>query len=222
MSRWGDGEWNSVLGLRSEKAANCDGHRYFRSMGRQLAQALKDRPAYYVAMQPLAMRLMGDRLDRWLTDNSLDLVWHDASVFHDASSRGEIEHVFGALRAVGNLVIVGPEHLCRLNRFVTYREFVSVPGRDCFLTLDRIQDQVRQACARVGRPAAICVSAGMAANLIVHNLYPTIGQNSFLIDFGSLWDPYCGVCSRAYHVSLANRLAAPLMWDPSDGGYTAP
>jgi glycosyltransferase involved in cell wall biosynthesis len=202
ISRWGDGEWNALLRLLPEDATNCDGHRYFRLMADQLARALKDVPNYFVAIQPLTLRLMGNRVEQWLAENSLDLQWHDADVFHDASSRGEIEHVFAALRAAPNLILVGPDHLRRLDRYVAYREFVQVPERDCFLSLEAIQDRILEACACVGQPAVISISAGMPANLIIHNLYPKIGRQFFLIDFGSVWDPYCGVCSRSYHHKL--------------------
>jgi len=196
LSRWGEAEWNSVLRLRPEQAVNCDGHRFFRTMGGQLARALKDLPAYYVAMQPLALRLMGGRIEQWFAENSIDLPWHDADVFHEASKRGEIDKIFEALRETDNLIVVGPEHLRQLSRYVPYREFVLIPDRNCFLCLDEVQDRILRACVKVRKPAVISISAGMPANLMVHNLFPKIGQQSFLIDFGSLWDPYCGVHSR--------------------------
>jgi len=30
-------------------------------------------------------------------------------------------------------------------------------------------------------------------------LWPEMGEHSWLIDFGSLWDVYCGKRSRRYH-----------------------
>ncbi len=202
FSRWGDGEWNSVLGLRRESEANCDGHHYFRRMGDQLARALMDHPMYFVAMQPLAMRLRGGRIERWLSQKSVNLAWHEADVFHNKSERGEIGDVLEALRNAGDLIVVGPPHLRQLSRYVEYRGFIEAPRKDCFLALDEIQTRIALAVSRVRKPAVVSISAGMPANLIVHNLYQKIGNKAFLIDFGSLWDPYCGVSSRRYHRKL--------------------
>ncbi len=202
LSRWGDGEWNSLLGLCPEQEANADGHRYFPAMGRQLAEVLKDSPSYCVGMQRLSMRLMGDRIEEWLTQNGVGLCWHDADAFHKASNQGEIDRVFDAFRKAGNLIVVGPEHLRKLDQYVDYQQFVEVPARNCFLHIEDIQDRILKAYASAGKPAVISISAGMPANLFVHHLFPRIGHDAFLLDMGSVWDPYCGVCSRSGHHKL--------------------
>jgi hypothetical protein len=42
-----------------------------------------------------------------------------------------------------------------------------------------------------------CFSASMTTNVLIHRLYPLMGETSWLIDFGSLWDVYVGVKSRS-------------------------
>ena len=43
------------------------------------------------------------------------------------------------------------------------------------------------------------LSASMATNVIVDELYDVIGDKCFMIDFGSIWDPFVGKMSRSYH-----------------------
>jgi len=43
------------------------------------------------------------------------------------------------------------------------------------------------------------LSASMATNVIVDELYDVIGDRCTMIDFGSIWDPFVGVMSRSYH-----------------------
>ena len=47
-------------------------------------------------------------------------------------------------------------------------------------------------------------SASMATNVIVDELYPTIGQDCWMIDFGSIWEPYVGKFTRSYHHRYEN------------------
>ena len=93
----------------------------FSGDGRLACAALLDRPAYFVAMLPLAMRLMGGRIEQWLLQCSVNLAWRDADVFHNKSKRGEIDDVLEAIRGAGDLVVVGPPHLRQLSQYLPYR-----------------------------------------------------------------------------------------------------
>ena len=43
------------------------------------------------------------------------------------------------------------------------------------------------------------LSASMATNVIVDELYEQIGDKCWMIDFGSIWEPYIGRTTRSYH-----------------------
>jgi hypothetical protein len=86
FSRWGDGEWKSVLGQHKPGKHNCDGHRFFPPMGKELGQVLRSKPEYLLGLQSLALKLLRPEINKFLQQHGLqELTWYDADVFHDAS-----------------------------------------------------------------------------------------------------------------------------------------
>ena len=47
-----------------------------------------------------------------------------------------------------------------------------------------------------------CFSASIVGKILIDNLFPIIGDKAFMIDFGSLFDPYCGKLSRSNMVTV--------------------
>ena len=43
------------------------------------------------------------------------------------------------------------------------------------------------------------LSASMTSNVIIDELYDTIGDKCWMIDFGSIWDAFIGDKTRSYH-----------------------
>lgn len=196
FSRWGDGEWHSVFGRRD--GHNCDGHNYFPKMGEDLKTVLTGRPDYVLGLQGLARRLWPGKIETWLEKSALhDLDWIDADVFHNASREGKIAPLLDALRS-RPLVLVGPPHLSRLQTFLGYREFVTVPPKNSYLAWERLVNEVSQVACILPRNSVIGISAGMPGKLIADRLHRRNGKKHSIIDFGSLWDVYAGVRSRKY------------------------
>lgn len=210
FSKWGDGEWRSVLGVTT--GANCDGHQYFAQMGQELRavlQAFTQQPQYDLAMQPLSIQLFQQRIERFLADNQLQhLRWHDADLFHWAISHpGQYDSFRRFLDALRHrqLVVVGPPHLQEpLKELLSYREFVQVPLRDAYIYLNDIVKRILAAIARCTEPPLVSVSCGMPAEILIHRIWDRASLFS-MIDMGSVWDPYCGVKSRSYMRTLAVR-----------------
>lgn len=193
FSRWGDGEWRSVLGIGT--GANCDGHRYFATMGQELGAVLERRPKYLLGMQQLALKIYGGKISTWLTQHKLlGLQWQDADVFHKASIHGQLDQLLTALKR-RKLLLVGPAHLKKAK--LGHWRHVDVPPRDAYLVRDRILKDV-SALAENETSLVISLSAGMPAELLLDALYERFGDRHTLVDFGSLWDPLSGVKSRSY------------------------
>jgi len=195
FSRWGDGEWRAVLG--TVRGANCDGHAFFPEMGEELQAVLRSQPSYLMGMQPFATRLLGQRIEKWLASNKLTFNWINADVFHKAAGNGKLGRLIQALQE-RKVVIVGPDHLKRINKLVPYAQFVDVPPKNAFLARRKIVRETLAALDSIDEPAVVSVSASMPAEIILHELYAKAGQRHTLIDFGSLWDQYVGVKSRKY------------------------
>jgi hypothetical protein len=209
FARYGDGEWASVLGKRVKPDKNCDGHTFYPAMQqafRKVFAELRDQPDcydYWLGMQPMALRMWGLRIDKFLKRRGLhDRQWYDADVFHVASRDGELMPLIRALQDLP-VVVVGPNHLRTLDQVFGYNEFIPVPPRNCFLQLDGIIAGIRKALKQQRDDVvAVTISASMPAELIIHELYKDYGEQAFLIDLGSVFDPYVGVRSRKYHQGM--------------------
>ncbi|HUI92889.1 MAG TPA: hypothetical protein VLX68_11635 [Chitinivibrionales bacterium] len=197
FSRFGDGEWNAMLGRPGE---NCDGHAFFPELGRDLRDALVARPAYLCGMQYRAIRDMGTDIKRFLDSHKVTVAWQDADVFHYANNDGTLFPLVKQLRAM-KVAVVGPPHLSAMSDSVfPYDHFIEIPLKNCYLNRDDIERRIGSYYESSG-PAVIAFSASMTTNVLIHRLYPLMGKTSWLIDFGSLWDVYVGVKSRGGYAS---------------------
>lgn len=196
FARYGDGEWNAIVGTAGE---NCDGHSFFPELGSDLAEALRHPGRYVYGMQPFALKTMGRKIIDWCRRERIDVPWCDADVFHDANKEGRLLPLVSALRGVP-VILVGPDHLQVVpDRLFPCQSFLRIPARQCYLEKERILAEVSEALARATRPTVVALSASMLANVIVHELHPRFGDRHWLLDLGSLWDVYAGVRSRGVY-----------------------
>ncbi len=196
FSRWGDGEWRSVLGTTS--GVNCDGHRFFTEMGQDLCNVLTAKPDYLLGMQPLALRMFGAKIEAFLAKHGLQaLGWVNADVIHRGAIQGELAALLEIIDAVP-LVVVGPDHLKRAQGVLRYQAFVDVPPKNCYLAMERIIADTLNAVDALQAPGVISISASMPAEIIIDRLHRRLNGRHTLIDFGSVWDPLAGVRSRSY------------------------
>lgn len=209
FSRWGDGEWASVLGRVHGR--NVDGHRFLPELGFELAHVLKSRPSYILGMQDHALHAYGKRILSWIAEHHLDdLDWVGADVFARASAGGKLGPLIGAVRR-SRLLLVGPPRMATLKSFLHYDAFVPVPPRDCYLAVKEALNDTLAAVDHLGKPPVlIAISAGMPAKLLIHRLHKALMRKHQIVDFGSLWDPWTGVRSRRYMRGLDLRSNVPL------------
>lgn len=198
LSRWGDGEWYSVIGAKGQ---NSDRQVYHASLRDSLREVLSDRPDYYLGLRFPDQPRLRRQLCRWLKDNGLeDLQWYNAGlVWHDLVwYPGGVEKIFAALQNLP-VVYVGPEHLRSLDRWIPYRAWVEVPLVDAWSQIERIVLETIREGDKLERPFVVGVSAGIAAKPLIHRLRHVYQDQAFLVDFGSVFDPYCGRKTRRYH-----------------------
>jgi hypothetical protein len=192
FARFGDGEWSAILGVQG---ANCDGHEYFPRLGADLRAAIIENLDYFYSIQGRAIKYLGKGIRRFLADNNVKIIWHDSDVFHRCDNAGTLFPLVAQLRTM-KTVVIGPAHLRAMDKRVfEYAHFIEIPPKNCYLDKENISRSVADWYEKEG-PAVFCFSASMAANVIIHELFPVVGRNSWLIDFGSLWDCLVGVDSR--------------------------
>jgi len=191
FARYGNGEWDCILKLYHQTRSGSQ--RFTPDLRQALAASLKQPRGVFTAMQSVSfLTRVGilPKAEAWLADRAPDLQWHDGEVFTKASLQGQLYPLVEALRGQ-RVVVVGPPWLMKLP-FASV--FVAVKTHDCWADADAIEAQLRGL-----QNVVISFSAGPAAKVLIHRLQPVIGKHSWLIDFGSLWDPYCGKHSRTYH-----------------------
>jgi len=198
--RYGDGEWNAI---KRKKGTNCDKHEYFKPMGNRLKESLikhyKDDNIYY-GIQTLTDLTRRDDFKTFDERFMVDISWHNSDVFHSASEAGQLRPLVDQLKKM-HVCIVGPRHLRQLrDKGFMYTGFIEIPDKNCYLQMDKIKKNMLEYNRLISDNNVVyALSASMAAEIIIHDLFRVLGQKNWLIDFGSLWDIYAGKKSRRYH-----------------------
>ena len=194
--RLGDGEWSAIKQdrLRTSSRSQTLNHSSLKlGMIKVIKQAPRD-PRYILSLRPSSFRA---NIQGWLDNNAPRYIkWHDCRVLYQASKKGTLYPFIEALRNLDvPICVIGPERHAGLNGPVfPIAQHVLIPGRDCWAQRERI---VAEALKRKA-PACYILSAGPAAKVFAWSLFQRVGQHSWIIDCGSLWDVYLGKASRTY------------------------
>lgn len=204
FSRYGDGEWNAILG---KVGANCDGHEYFESLGKALRNVLISRPNYYLGLQSLAMRVIGLEITKFVTANNIRPIseWGDADILHKASIKEMLPQFFEALDTTPYVLLVAPEYLKQINKYFKYNAIVEVPTKNCWLHYKRIEYDILAILneqTKYDNYVVVLFMAGMSSNVLIDALYNLYTDKVTLIDAGSVFDPFVGRNTRSYHKKL--------------------
>jgi len=193
--RYGDGEWSCILQRLTRTGSGSQ--KFSPGLRKALEDSIsvKRSGAYYRAMNPGRIERCRflPQVEAWLASNAPGLDWHQCTIFYKASFRGQLFPIVKELKR-HRVVVVGPKWLEALP-FAS--EFVQVRSHNCWQDADAIFAQLRDL-----KDVVIAFSAGPATKVLIHRLQPILGEHSWLIDFGSVWDPYCGIKSRKYHKGL--------------------
>ena len=196
FTRWGDGEWLCTFGA---SGANCDGHSYFLEMRNGLNRALDNPKGYFLATWPQTESMMTnvwdtiqDRLEYSDTKK-----WVDASVWEEAAMNGNLKDFIEQLEKMDFIVV---SESSKRELPMNYSDFIEVPETNCFLEKERIKEEMVLMCDKYDLPV-FGLSASMATNVIVDELYDEIGDSCWMIDLGSIWEPFLKnpVHARSYH-----------------------
>ncbi len=192
LIRFGDGEWMNILGKPNGDVINKE-MDYFPAAGRELKvivdAAFNNNTDTIYGLQGLAERIFGDAIPS-------DVDWHNADSFHNASLVGKLYPFIEVMREV-DVVFVGPEYLREIYKVIPYVHFIPIPEHNCYLHVEDIIKAVQD----YGKPALYSFSASIAANIIIYHLNI---KDSWLLDLGSLWDPYVQHKTRSYHHKLSD------------------
>lgn len=193
LSRYGDGEFNAI---RGEEGSNCDGHEYFPELGADLRHTLdKPHPEPFIyGLQTLIYRRQYEEFKDSIGKYD-HIPWVDSGVFHTASIKGLLYPLIKILRSK-SLLVVGPAHI---EGFLEELNFAPIPDKNCY---EKYREIYFEAAAKTFPVEVVAISASMAANVLVYDLWKDFYDKQ-IIDFGSLWDVFCGHPSRAYQRNMS-------------------
>jgi len=128
------------------------------------------------------------KLKRWLRDNNLDWIkWHRGRVWRLAMDKDKLYVFINAMKEQPlPIVMVGPERIRPAADRMNAELLVTHPT-EAYFQKDGIKNLLLSL-----PPSFITFSAGGTAKMLISELFPLIGHQSFLIDFGAYWDYLCG------------------------------
>lgn len=185
-----DGEWYCMLG---HPGGNCNGEKYDPELGRLLMDSLTHPVGQWCVFwepHPTKGIAIREKAVAWLQANNPPVSWIPDRPIGRANEQGHARPIFQAMRT-RRVILVGPQHLAGLDLFDF--EHVVVPDGTAWKERGRICREVRSLAQG---NALVLFAAGMATNVMVHELWPDLRGTATLLDIGAALDPYVGVYSR--------------------------
>lgn len=197
FSRYGDGEWASILG---KSGKNCDDHQYFSYMADDLRQTLHEphvAPFYY-GMVRIARKVFSQEIDTYIRVNKVKVDWIGGTFLTDASREGNLSSLIRALRGK-RILYIGPDRLFDFVRhiFIGLVEYIEIPLINAYLSKFEILVMIQEAIERL-EPEVVGFSCGPTTKILLYKLCQHGDVDTTMIDFGSLWDGFAGFLSRRY------------------------
>jgi hypothetical protein len=171
-----------------------------RILFRRTLEDLHRSPRYFPALWHLNIMQRSNRLERieeWLSEIGLDDVeFHDGSVWRIAVEKHQLGTMMNAIRASSlPIVVVAPKRMESIQNRLPVAKFITSPIPCGPNVVSIFVEEI----LAVDEPALIILSAAAAAKVLIHRLFPSIGEHSFMIDFGASLDGLCGNRVRGYH-----------------------
>lgn len=192
FSRFGDGEFNCILGVNGE---NTDGHLYYSDLGESLKRVIKSKPSYYMGLQNMVKRIRGDQDE--FKELTKGIHWHDADIIHHQSIKYGLDDLFTVLKSREVILVGNPD--IQMNGYLSLTEKIDIQKEnawlDYYVTFNEIQKTIEE-------NDVILYCAGMMTEVLMDDLFNIYKNEITQIDIGSAFDPYNGIISRSYHKHL--------------------
>lgn len=202
--RYGDGEWKALI--KGAGMVACRQQVLSPQIQSDMIRSLTSHnlvayPNLIFGMQGLGLRSYGNLIPEFLQKHRLESIqWIDADVFHFASRDGLLYPLIEQLRKM-KVVVIGPKLLQNLpNGVFRYERFIEVSEKNCYMDQSAIKARILQAHKELKEDVVYVFCCGPLAETLILDLHCQMPKN-FLIDFGSLWDVFCGARTREYTAS---------------------
>ena len=200
FSRFGDGE--ILCCFHSDWLhKNCDGSKFSDELIEPMKDIFRNRYDYFHCLLACSfdpsLKKETDQFYAFINEVCPKLPFFDGDIWQDMSFSGNIEILTNVLSPY-NPCFIGGKHLTdniALLKGLGIVNTITIPSVDSFSKFDEILNQIMD-CYDQGL-RMFCFSAGFTTKPLIDYLFHIIGHDSFLIDFGSVFDPYCGKLSRS-------------------------
>lgn len=202
--KWGDSEWRAIFNSEGYEANQARSLELQKDMRQALIESAKFKNSKSRILFEIPRHVREDnkkriaKIEKYLQQVGLTKIfWTGCNTVYSASRDGKLFPLVQELRQK-TLVVIGPAFLKLLSeQTFNYADFVGVPVNNCYAEKDEILQRILQIHERLGDGIVYSFSTGPAAEVFIAKLVPKMPEN-FLIDFGSLWDVFCGQRSRRY------------------------
>jgi len=138
-----------------------------------------------------------------LQTNTHELNWHWGGVWRAGAEQRTLFKIINAIRQQElPFIVAGPESIRCIEDHMPVAEFIQIHPTHAYY--DR--DEIAQKILDLDEPALIAFSAGATASILIHRLFPEIGEQSYLIDFGAMWNGLCGTYKRAFQKRIGDKI----------------
>lgn len=201
-SRYGDGSFGCALDTLYPGFGFQRFTPELRADARRALRDHYDNPRYIMALAPsqhFGRYTMWGNVAHFLHDNGIDVEWVPTGTFVKALILGQMGPFIDALRNTKTLIVGPPKFAPLAQDVLPDAVFLPIPPRHCHAN----KDEIIQAILAQDLPAVIAISAGPAAQPLIHALYPLIGEHSTLLSMGSIWGPYVGTIEHECYRHLS-------------------
>ena len=176
FSRWGDGEWQCIMG---KTFTNADGSLFDNKLREDLLHVLENNKPYYHGM----LNIVFDRLDYV---PATEIKWYDGDVMLRACLEGELWPMIEQIRK-RTVMYIGNHRLTRLtDNFFDIKIYREIPAINAHRERVVLRRAIHRAIRRKGIDF-VGYSAGPVSKLLIDDLH---GENVTQIDFGSTFDGF--------------------------------
>jgi hypothetical protein len=195
FSRFGDGEVICMFHTWFDR--NCDGSIFLPELVEPMKDIFRNQLGYYHCLLYCSFDHNGDLFRKFLEETCPDLPLFDGEIWQELSFSGRITEFVETISEY-DCVFVGGSHMTNIplvKGFNKYPHHLPVPDIDSFKHFDGILREIL--FQYVSGKRMFLFSAGYTTKILIETLFPHIGHDTFLIDVGSLFDPYVGKLSRS-------------------------
>lgn len=195
LIRIGDGEVLCLALAPHWLKENCDGSKFIPELINPMRQIFKNQYNYYHCLLDCSFDLNGEHFNKFIEKTCPDMPLYNGEIWQHLSFSGRITELMEAISPY-NPCFVGGKHIENVKHMngLDSMRFIEVPSKDSFYKFHEIFTEIMN--MHLAGCRMFLFSAGYTTKPLIDTLFPFLYESTFLIDAGSVFDPFCGKLSR--------------------------